>query len=238
MKTPTLEEFIKTYVENKAKSETRESYADWLMKNGVNAEKIYREAQSVINSDYARALAGYGKNAEGLHRLGLTGSGYSDYLNGKAYSVMQSQKQKALSEYVDNVRKNAKGYSDYIADLTKAQDEKIRKTINDITSKGLINFDDAYNYAVSIGLTGDDAKAAAKGGSDAARGALKEEIMKTVGKSAFTKNEAYNYSLGLGLTEEEAAEIAAYAEKMNKYFELPDSVIDEIINEINKNSKK
>ena len=66
MNAPKLEDFIKTYVENKAKSETREGYANWLMKNGINAEKIYNDAEAAIASDYARAQSGYGKNAEGL----------------------------------------------------------------------------------------------------------------------------------------------------------------------------
>ena len=233
MSTPTLEEFIKTYVENKAKRESPESYADWLMKNGVNAEKILSDRTSIINSDYAKALSGYGAGAESLSRLGLTGSGYSDYIKGRAYSVMQGEKQKAISDYTENIRKNASGYSEYISKITSENNEKIRKTVNDIVKKGFINYDDAYNYAVTVGLSEEDAKAAAKGGSDSAREELKHEVMKAIKNSALTKNEAFNYALGVGLTNEEAAILADYADKMNQYFDLPDDVIDRILEEIN-----
>jgi polyhydroxyalkanoate synthesis regulator phasin len=238
MSPPTLEEFIKTYVENKAKRESPESYADWLMKNGVNAEKILSDRTSIINSDYAKALSGYGKNAEALSGLGLTASGYSDYLKGKAYSVMQSQKQKAISDYTESLRKNASEYSDYMTKITSETNEKIRKTVNDIVKKGFINYEDAYNYAVTVGLSEDDAKAAAKGGSDSARTELKREVMKAIKNSALNKNEAYNYALGVGLTKEEAAILASYADNMNKYFDLSDEEIDRIIDEINGNKKK
>ena len=238
MSTPTLEDFIKTYVENKAKHESAESYADWLSKNGVNAEKILSDRTNVINSDYAKAISGYGKNAESLSRLGLTGSGYSDYMKGRAYSVMQSEKQKALSVYADNVKKNASGYSDYVSKITSETNEKIRKTVNDIVAKGFINYEDAYNYAVTIGLSEDDAKAAAKGGSDSARSELKYEVMKAIKNSALNKNEAYNYALGVGLTKEEAAILASYADNMNKYFDLSNDEIDRIINDINENKKQ
>lgn len=233
MSTPTLEEFIKTYVENKAKRESPESYADWLMKNGVNAEKILSDRTSIINSDYAKALSGYGADAESLARLGLTGSGYSDYIKGHAYSVMQGEKQKAISDYRENIRKNASGYSEYISKITSENNEKIRKTVNDIVKKGFINYDDAYNYAVTVGLSEEDAKAVAKGGSDSAREELKREVMKAIKNSALNKNEAFNYALGVGLTKEEAAILADYADKMNQYFDLPDDVIDKILEEIN-----
>ena len=47
MNAPKLEDFIKTYVENKAKSETREGYADWLMKNGINNSALPYEGQTL-----------------------------------------------------------------------------------------------------------------------------------------------------------------------------------------------
>ena len=95
----TLDEFVKTYIQNKAKSSSKESYADWLRANGINSEKIYSDSIRDITADYERAKSNYGSNAESLAKLGLTASGYSDYLTSRAYAALQERKSKADREY-------------------------------------------------------------------------------------------------------------------------------------------
>ena len=102
----TFEEFVENYIENKKRADSPDSYRDWIISNGVNSEKLYSEAIRDISGDYNRAKSEYGTRAEKLSSLGLSSSGYSDYLSGKAYSEMQKRKQSAKESYAENEMKN------------------------------------------------------------------------------------------------------------------------------------
>ena len=79
-------EKVETEPENENKPETTEkSAAD------VQLEKDIADART----SYQQQLATYGKQAESLGSMGLTRSGYSDYLNSQAYSQMRSDIQAA-----------------------------------------------------------------------------------------------------------------------------------------------
>ena len=225
--TATLEEFVENYIQNKAKSSTEQSYADWLRLNGINAEKIYSDSISDITVDYARAKSQYGANAEALARLGLNSSGYSDYLSGKAYGEMQKSKSNAKSKYVESTNKNAAGYEDYLSQYTKAENKIFESIVDEISGKGIIDFTQAYSYAIGAGLGEDAAKAAAKTGSDLSRTALKKSIVNTVITKQLTSGEAKEYALQLGLGEEEADEIAEFAKKTNEYVSYSGSYTNE-----------
>ena len=59
---------------------------------------IDRERSMVdAHTSYAQNLATYGANAERLGRMGLSGSGYSDYLNAQAYATQRGEVQAAAA---------------------------------------------------------------------------------------------------------------------------------------------
>ncbi len=216
-KPKTLEEFVENYIQNKAKSSSKESYADWLISNGAAPHKIYSDALKDIDTDYMRAKSEHGVNAERLAGLGLSASGYSDYLSGKAYSEMQRSKSDAREDYAEASMKNAAGYQEYLRKFAEKEGQLYERIVSEITEKGIIDYTTAYNYAVGAGLGEDIAKAAAKTASDVSRKKLKESIIKTVMSQQLTAAQANQYALQLGLTEEEAEEISKYAGKTNEY---------------------
>ena len=128
-KNETLEEFVKTYIQNKAKSNTKESYADWLKRSGVDSEKIYADSIKDIMTDYERAKIGYGKKAENLAELGLTNGGYSDYLASNAYSIMQRRKEGAMKKYSENEFNNRSAYANYLNELTEAENKNYKNIV-------------------------------------------------------------------------------------------------------------
>lgn len=216
-KSKTLEEFVENYIKNKAASSTKESYVDWLASNGVAADKIYSDSIKAINADYMKARSEYGANAEKLAGLGLTSSGYSDYLRGKAYSEMQRGKAAARDSYAQAARQNDRGYQEYLQKYAESESQSYEKIIGEITEKGIIDYTTAYNYAVGAGLGNDMAMAAAKTASDISRAKLKESITKTVLYQKLTADQAMEYALLLGLSDVDAKEIAIYAAKANEY---------------------
>ncbi len=214
----TLEEFISEYIANKVKSNSKDSYEAWLRSNGINAEKIYTDSIKEIEADYKTKLASYGSEAEAVAKLGLSGSGYSDYINGKAYSEMQREKSKARSIYSENSVKNERGYQNYINAYNKEQLEKFDDVVKTINRNDIIDYETAYKYAVSQGLSDDDAKAAAKIASDTAKKALKDYVMKIIVNNGLSETEAKEFAIGLGLSEEEAANLGAHAKEISNYY--------------------
>lgn len=67
--------------------------------NAIQQAESERE-RAVIDarSSYAQNLATYGANAEQLAAMGLSGSGYSDYLNQQAYATQRAETQNANAQ--------------------------------------------------------------------------------------------------------------------------------------------
>ena len=212
----TLEDFVKNYVQSKASSETNEEYRKWLKNNGVNSELIYDASIKDITGDYAKAKSEHGSLAESLGRLGLTASGYSDYLSGKAYSEMQKRKAGARDAYLKNESENRKGYADYVAIKAKAESNTYADAVKEISDAGIINYDEAYKLAVGKGLPSDIAELAAKVGSDSVRKKTRENVLKVIISQGFSQKQAQQYALALGLSKEDAEELADYANKINR----------------------
>lgn len=62
------------------------------------AESERERAVIDARSSYAQNLAAYGANAEQLAAMGLSGSGYSDYLNQQAYATQRAETQNANAQ--------------------------------------------------------------------------------------------------------------------------------------------
>ncbi len=67
-------------------------------------------------SSYEQNKASYGANAEAMGNMGLSGSGYSDYLNSKAYAQQRAETQAANAQ-ADASKREAR----YIEDQTRLQ---------------------------------------------------------------------------------------------------------------------
>ena len=92
------------------------TYGEYLDKyyGGDAAEKNFDNAIDSAETDYARAKATYGQKAETLGRMGLTGSGYGDYLEGLAYSEMQGAKQNAALTRDKQKAEQQRSYGEYL----------------------------------------------------------------------------------------------------------------------------
>ena len=105
------------------------------------AEAYLERAEADANTSYLQNKSTYGTNAETLARMGLTGSGYSDYLNAQAYSKLRDDMQQAKSNYLDMKDNAETTYQDNLS----AWDEKLAtKLLTDQTYS-----DNAYNEVLS-----------------------------------------------------------------------------------------
>lgn len=96
------------------------------------AEQARQEAIKNAYINYDRSLSTYGQNAERLAQMGLTNSGYSDYLGGVAYSSMVGGVQdahKTANEAIERAYYNASQQKAEAADTLynrQLQEEQIR----------------------------------------------------------------------------------------------------------------
>ena len=113
------------------------------------AESERERAVIDARSSYAQNLATYGANAEQLSAMGLSGSGYSDYLNQQAYATQRAETQNANAQaeatkvaaeqqansdklnaelsYAENMQNNAEKLAQYQqqkAEEAKAEEEQ------------------------------------------------------------------------------------------------------------------
>lgn len=91
------EEFLQKQAEGYQETlDKTNQYIDEQEQSTIDRAKAERERNIAdANSSYALNRAGYGANAETLASMGLTGSGYSDYLDQQAYATQRAEVQAA-----------------------------------------------------------------------------------------------------------------------------------------------
>lgn len=230
-----LEDFVKNYVQNKIKSDTKESYERWLRANGVDSYGIYSDSIRDINTDYNRSLASHGSIAERLSNMGLNGAGYSDYVSGKAYSEMQKSKESARKALASNEAKNRKGYEEYLKAAQKEAKSDYTSAVKGITDAGVMDYDEAFDLAVTMGLGEENAALAAKAATDATRKKARASVLSVIVNQRYNYKQTIAYATSLGLSEKEAEELAQYAEKINSSSYYTQDYLEYLKNKLQQN---
>lgn len=147
------------------------SYDEWYQNAKVNAETKknqalddaaanLQKANAAAEAQYNQGKVTYGKKAEQLAEMGLTGSGYSDYLEGKNFAQRNAAKIAAQSEYnlAERTAKDTysstmetleKGYLDY----STGQDA-IKMQMLDIAKAGTYRDEELPTVAKGLGYNG------------------------------------------------------------------------------------
>lgn len=123
-----------TYIaEKKAREEEKRQAA-------LKEAEIYKErAAADAQASYMQNMSTYGVNAETMAQMGLTGGGYSDYLNAQAYAQKRGEmqtasakeaamKQQAESKYADNIL-SLDGQLVAYQEAEKAEKEQYAKSV-------------------------------------------------------------------------------------------------------------
>lgn len=110
--------------------------------NQINALK----EQEIINARnaYAKNMSEYGANAAALSAMGLSGSGYGDYLNGKAYAAYRDDVQAA----------NAKAQSSLIS-YQEGLNNKYLELLSELEQGGGGSVDYVTQLSDQLGFTGE-----------------------------------------------------------------------------------
>lgn len=211
-----LTSFIENYLKNKKISD----YESYVAAYGADPEKAYSEAKKEAAGDFEKAKATYGKTAASLLSRGLSGSGYSDYLNASAYAEYVKAKEAALIKKEEITENNRKGYLSYLAEQEKAalaanqqaqeKSEKEQKLFDELLEQNLLDEGAAATYLTARGMDEEKAKAYAKESIQVLRGkkSLYTQIITEAKRYKMDYSQTIKYALLQGASTQLAEEIA------------------------------
>lgn len=222
-----LEEFIEQYLKNKK----AEDYESWLSRYGEDSDGQYRDTVAAADSLYAESLATHGKKSAALLANGMTGSGYSDYLDGVAYAEKMRGRAEADRQRQESEARNRKGYAAFLDQATeygekKVQEERERNddAISELLSQKTLDFVSAKKYLLYRGMDEDTAQAVATTCVYLTRNSdtRAQRVLQHALANFYGFNATYNYAIANGLTESVAKQIAGAAYASRKaYFTSP-----------------
>ena len=203
-----LKAFVDTYLKNKKV----EDYEGWVAANGKDATAAYNEALATAESDYARSLATHGSRADRLMQRGLTGSGYSDYLSGKATEAYTTAKQAALTRRQRAEAESREGYARYLTDTADAAEKEARSVyknaVTALYASDITDEDTAVTLLKAYGLDEPTAKAVAATHHPSPKDEGQAAILRYCIENYLSPSAALAYAKGSGLSEEGAAAVA------------------------------
>ena len=223
-----LENFIEKYLKSKKKTD----YEGWLALYGENSEKAYQADKKEADTAYAKSLAEHGRRASRLNTAGLTGSGYSDYLNHTAYAARADELYRAKERKQQTDLENQKGYAAFLKDLSDkeqaaAEEEKAyeQKMLDTLISKGINDEEAGVTYLINAGFTAARARELANKAVTIQRGSssLHNRLISAATAAEMDHYNAYRYAIKHGVSESVASMIAdavdiAVKEKKQIYY--------------------
>lgn len=211
---------LTSFIENYLKNQKISDYEGWLALYGKDGEGEYREAKAQADTAYANARAEYGARASALYAKGLSGSGYSDYLNHAAHATRESALSEALRKKKDTETENQRGYLSYLTDLA-AEEEAARaakekeegKIFTDLLSQNLLDEKSAVTYLMTRGIDEEQAKTLAAESLKIQKGSRSylNQIINEAEASNMDYYTALAYARAKGLDDESAQSVATVA---------------------------
>ena len=210
-----LSKFIETHLANKK----IEDYESWLSLYGKNAKEEYSESLAATERTFAKGRATYGDLAADLQEKGLTGSGYGEYLEGKAYERYVGSRESALAQKQKTEAENRSRYAAYRTEREESArqegEDLYRKAITSLFSSKIIDTDGGAAYLAAFGITGDTANEMAKlNQSVKSASDQRGDILRFCIENFYDRNQTMAYAIGLGLSEEEARNLGDAMEKI------------------------
>ena len=185
----------------------------------TDARTLYGDALDAAAKKRSLGKAGYGSSGEALSALGLSRSGYADYLGSENERAYERALDEARDAYRIEEGERARSYKEYLAGYEKQQKSKLSAGVKQMLANNFESADEAYRYALAVGMDEERASllremSAAYGASGFRRSSLASRIavLENISRGYMSDDEAYQYALALGAPEETAEQIARFAE--------------------------
>ena len=215
-KRETFEDFVRNYLENEVISKTKESYSSWVRKNGTDTRAAYKNDVLAALSEHSRRSSGYGKRAEDISDMGLSASGYSDYINKRADSDLDDALVAAKRKSFETEEKSMKKYEKKALDIDEVNRGKRKTVLDQLEERRVIDFERAYKYALDSGLDEKNSEIVAGAAVYYSRIRLKEDVLNMIVTEKLSQSQTRSYAEGLGLNKDEIDELCKKAKAINE----------------------
>lgn len=211
---------LKNFIENYLKNQKISDYEGWLALYGKDGDAAFREAKAEADTAYAAARAEHGARASSLYEKGLSGSGYSDFINHTAYATKQNAIRDALREKQKTNAENERGYLSYLEGIAekeateqKAKKEEEEKIFTSLLSQKILDEKAAVTYLTARGVAEQRARELAAQSLKIQRGSQSylNQIVSEAEAADMDYYTAYSYALAKGLDDATANSVATIA---------------------------
>ncbi len=117
----------------------------------------YNYELAEVDAAYDRAQVGYGVKGEQMAKAGLTGSGYSDYLQGQAYAGKIAGQALARQNAMTGRRTFQSDYNQYLKEIDAKKAENLQAVIERAQSVNM-NPENFVSVATKLGIPQEDAE--------------------------------------------------------------------------------
>ena len=179
------------------------------------AESERERAVIDARSSYAQNLATYGANAEQLAAMGLSGSGYSDYLNQQAYATQRAETQNA----------NAQAEATKVAAEQQANSDKLNAELSYAENMQ----GNAEKLAQYQQQKAEEAKA-----EEEQKKAYYASLLASANTGKYTSEQIASLGAQYGLDEEQISQLQAAVEsyEQQKYADNYATILDQMLSEL------
>jgi len=215
------------------------SFKEYMEEKTYKVKSNYKDKLADISVKARREKIGDTAHNEKLSGLGLSRSGYADYLKGEKQRSLEEQRTRAKREIYEAEANAYSGYAEYLNNYNTVQEALNKKFIDGLITDGVFDIDAAERIAIDAGIPKERARETAELGVLISR----NRAVAAAAKYAKSKNYSYNgakyYALSLGLNDFDAIRVAEQVSRITEeeaeHYESLDkeSYFDEIKNSRN-----
>lgn len=226
-----LEDFLKKYLNSKRPKSSAVSFDDYKASQGMSYESDYSDGVENAYLSLRKSSPYHTDRAESIYEKGLAGSGYAEHLGRQAKQSYEGTL-KSLYEQRTNDEREALGkYASYLSEYRRVRNNLIKSVRGELIKNSIINLDTAYNYAISSGLSSDEALEVSRTVYEAGREKIMADVIERAATLEIDADAAALLAEKLGLTKEDCELVRS---EVNKYiggkkdYTIPDGYLDEL----------
>lgn len=231
-KMKSLEEYMRDYFRSTTLENSPMSFSTYKSSVGSNPSSDYARAMSEATSKAMKTSSSYGTEALKMDRLGLSNTGYSDYLATLEKDSLERTENALATERSIAEYNEAQNYLSYLSKYAEEQQALNTRITDALVRERVTDSNTAYKYAINNGLSPEMAKKAVSDSYGIIREKLISEILTRVASLELDGEGAEIYARHMGMNEEDSKMIgtqarelyAHYVEMSDKYLEYLDRI--------------
>ena len=210
-KKSSLQSFFEDYIRNQSINNGPGDYQTYVSEQSAKIDSTYGDAMEQLYLDSKKSLAGYGAKAQSLSDMGLTNSGYAKYIDSQVNSQLKEGRNDIISQKGEAKSALGLSYKDYIKDYVDNRNKLTANITDKLINNKILDYNSAYSYAVSAGLSDSEAKIASQNAYNALRQSIISSIITELTNMHLTTDMATTLAKSYGLNSADVERVRNYA---------------------------